>query len=352
MPPPKPFIPAFLPPATIPSSTGTALPASRPCAAPRYTPPTCKVDEPAPAPRRLRPKRKASAFENTLDDLTMKRLGRGSMYYGERPAEAESPDMPADDLLLKADPVLVMGGTGRTGQWVALGLVNQGFNVRVLARSFAAAERLFGPSGSNLDVMPGDLSCADDVAAAIDGAVAVVVASGAPWWWPGGYDAVDVQGVRNLLEACRGAPSVRRIVLISTANGDSPRGRAKREAEALVRESGLPYVILRAAPLSDAEGGLCHIELTPGEEIAGKRGELSRVDLAQSVCQALVYDRSISELKEEDPEGEFDFPSCVVTVRNTKEPYEPDKRFWKTQFNKISDAYREKTNAEEEDAVE
>lgn len=279
----------------------------------------------------------------------MKRMGRGTIFYGERapePDDEEDDPIPDGDLL-KPDPVLLAGGTGRTGQWIALGLRNQSFNVRCFTRSFQRAEDIFGPSGSNLDVFEGDLARMDDVYDAVNGSIAIVCAAGAPWWRPGGLQAVDVKGVVNLVEAAKKAGGVSRFVLISSADATSARGKAKRSAEEVVKASGLPYVIVRAAALKDAEGGRNTIQVQPGEAAAEAGKEISRVDLAQCVCQALVYDRAVKRLKEEDPEGEFNFPDCVLTVANGKGEYEPDKRFWKKTFNRISDAYR----VEEEEDV-
>lgn len=110
--------------------------------------------------RRKRPKAPASGpnyFERNVDDLVGKRLGRGNIYYGERIGVKTDEELASErgeqaeegDEYLKEDPVVVIGGTGRTGQWITLGLVNQNFNVRVFTRVFERAERLFGPSGSN-----------------------------------------------------------------------------------------------------------------------------------------------------------------------------------------------------------
>lgn len=101
-----------------------------------------------------RPSRKETQFDRAVDDLLSKKYGRGYIYYGERARlqtdEEEEEQQPQIDEYLKDDAVLVVGGTGRTGQWITLGLLNQNFNVRVLTRDYDRAEKLFGPSGSNV----------------------------------------------------------------------------------------------------------------------------------------------------------------------------------------------------------
>eukprot|EP00177_Eucheuma_denticulatum_P005540 GFKZ01010068.1.p2 GENE.GFKZ01010068.1~~GFKZ01010068.1.p2 ORF type:complete len:387 (+),score=41.21 GFKZ01010068.1:155-1162(+) len=309
--------------------------------------PQCKSKSEESKQRRRRPARRPTAFENTIDDLTMKRMGRGTIYYGERVSSNDSFEDEEDDEenLLKPDPVLVAGATGRTGQWIALGLMNQGFNVRSFSRSFENAEKLFGPSGSNLDVFQGNLTNFDQVYDAVDGSVGVVCAAGSPWWIPGGLDAVDVTGVENLINASLKAGGISRFVLISTANPTSPRGKAKRRAEELLIQSGLPYVIFRATTLSNGQGGMSTISMAVTDD--GSIGKLTRIDLAQAICQALVYDRAISRLKQQDPDAEFDFPNSIVNITNGNEPYVPDKRFWRREFNRISDACRDRTATDE-----
>lgn len=342
------------------------------------TPPNGNDPKPPSTRRtRKRPVRKPSAFEETIDNMTMKRMGRGTIYYGPRPTyddptadaaqsaadpdpEGDGDDVDVDDGTLKPDAVLVTGATGRTGQWIALGLLNQDFNVRCLSRSFDAVERIFGPSGANVDVFEGDLTRPSDVEPAVDGALAIVVASGAPLWrltLPGA--AVDAVAAQNLAAAAkRNHPaSVSRIVLISSAASQGPRAAGKRAAERLVRECGVPYVIVRVGKLTDEEGGIKRVSMRPvpsavrggGEGMAEGQGEegedalrpISRLDLAQCVCQALVYDRKVRALRQDDPDGDFEFPNCVMTAENLDEEFVADKRFWTTQFSKISSAFQD-----------
>lgn len=107
--------------------------------------------------RPSRPVRRASQFDRAVDDLMMKKYGRGHIYYGERArfgegelSAEEEGALQSEDEYLKDDAILVVGGTGRTGQWIALGLLNLGFNVRVFTREFKRAEGIFGPTGANV----------------------------------------------------------------------------------------------------------------------------------------------------------------------------------------------------------
>jgi hypothetical protein len=100
-----------------------------------------------------KPPARSVQFNRAVDDLMGKKYGRGYIYYGEPDRLKTDPvqdDELAQDELLKENAILVVGGTGRTGQWITLGLLNQGFNVRVLTRRFENSEKLFGPSGSNV----------------------------------------------------------------------------------------------------------------------------------------------------------------------------------------------------------
>lgn len=294
----------------------------------------CTADADTPRVRQ-RPKRKrakASRMLNVMDDMTLKKYGRGNIFYGDRElagASDDDDDTEPEMEILSPNAVLVAGGTGRTGQWITLGLLNQGFNVRVLTRSFERAESLFGESGANVNVFEGDLSDPAPLADATAGAAAVVFAAAAPWWQPAGA-AVAGRGAANLAEAARKAGTVKRFVLVSAG------GAPGAEAERALRESGVEHVVVRAAKLQDREGGLEDIEVSlAGGEAKGVQGTLTRVDLAQVVCQALVHDRFIRRMQEEDPGGGFVFPSCTVTAANGSAPFVPDPMFWRRSFSKL-----------------
>jgi uncharacterized protein YbjT (DUF2867 family) len=125
---------------------------------------------------------------------------------------------------------LVTGATGTLGTPTVTRLRAAGHDVRALSRR----------SGPGLTT--GDLLTGAGLRAAVDGVDAVVhLATG-----PRGKG--DVEATRTLLQAA-GDAGVRHLVLISIVGiDDIPLGyyRDKRVIERLVRESGLPFTLLRA----------------------------------------------------------------------------------------------------------
>lgn len=314
-----------------------------------------------PSSRRAPPRRRLSAFEATLDNLTMKRMGRGTQYYGERveadvdDAESiatEDADGSETESLgdLRPDAVVVTGGTGRTGQWVCLGLANNGFTVRVVTRSIPRAEAIFGPAGSNVDIFNADITQTRTLARAFAAASALVICSAAPRWLPFSHEAVDVRGVENAVRMAVKAGSVRRVILISDAGVSSVHARAKRRSEQIVKDCGIPYVIVRAAALRDAEGGRRQIDVRPvvSDSTALKIKPVTRIDLAQCICQALVHHRRIETILQEDPTSGASFPNCVVTIANSDGAYVPNRRFWTSVFSRVSETFTVPSETEEE----
>jgi len=295
---------AFLAPAPPSFSFRTPPPTIHPSSAPRpYTRarPTCTA-----APQRRR-KRKPDAppqaaartsrgFLGVLDDMMEKQYGRGKLYYGPSAMRKQEETALVDDAGaeedewedLKPNPVLVAGGTGRSGQWVVLGLLNQGFNVRVLTRSFERAEQLFGESGGNVDVFEADLNATNDddveLAAAVRGARAVVFIAGngsTSWFGAGPPPPAAI----NLLEiVSREAPDIHRFVLVA-------QGKHQDAAESRLVSGSIPYVVVRPGKLSDEEGGLKTIRIssassdTPSSLASNANAnQITRLDLAQVVC--------------------------------------------------------------------
>lgn len=140
--------------------------------------------------------------------------------------------------------VLVTGGTGVLGRELVQRLVRDGHDVRVLSRRANAEISDFA------QLAPGDLETGRGIAAAVKGAEVIVHCATSH------REAreVDVEGTRRLLLAARshGSPHVVFVSRVGAEEDPLPYFEAKLEAEKLVRESGLPWSILRATPLHDS----------------------------------------------------------------------------------------------------
>ena len=101
--------------------------------------------------------------------------------------------------------VLVVGATGSIGHLAVEEAIRQGHAVRALVRDTKKARRL--PAGT--DVVVGDLTHVETLAAAIDGVDAIVFTHGSDGDGKAGSERIDYGGVRNVL-AVLGGRSARR----------------------------------------------------------------------------------------------------------------------------------------------
>lgn len=131
-------------------------------------------------------------------------------------------------------PILVTGGTGTLGQLVVARLRAAGREVRVLSR---APHR----STPGLEFVVGDLVTDSGVAAAVAGVSAIVHCAGTK--------KDDALATKNLLRPARALEKPPHVVAVSVVGADKVPSTfmlTKLEAERLVRDSGLPWTILRA----------------------------------------------------------------------------------------------------------
>lgn len=143
--------------------------------------------------------------------------------------------------------ILVVGATGMLGAPVAQRLAAEGFAVRALVRdAHAARARL----DSAIEAVTGDVTRPETLAPALEGCDGLYVslrgrndvAS---------YEAIEVNGVRNLAAAAARTGRVQRLIYISGAGRTAGNERhfpvrIKAAAEAAIRASGVPFTILRA----------------------------------------------------------------------------------------------------------
>jgi hypothetical protein len=265
--------------------------------------------------------RKLSKNQRLMDDFFGKRLGQGSVFYGERLSDMDDEeyskkveakndnDARLELKALRENPVLVIGATGKTGQWVVTDLLSKGFSVRAFVRNLNKAEDLFGWDGSNLDVFEGNVKDLASLTEATRGALAVIYCAGSREILGGNsFDNVAGLGVENAIKAAQesgrtpgGAPSVRKFILLSSIGVSRPDEygflgkllgdplRAKARGEEALRKSKLEsYCIVRAGGLRDGDGMKRAIEIGQGDPF-GRCG-VSRLDVANMLVQALVQD--------------------------------------------------------------
>ena len=144
--------------------------------------------------------------------------------------------------------VLVVGATGSIGRLVVAEALRQGHAVRALVRDLARARGL--PQEAQLVV--GDLTRAETLAAAVEDITAVVFTHGSSGGGKAGAQQVDYGAVRNVLRALAGrAGRIALMTAIGVTNREGAYNRStqihdwKRRGERLVRASGMPYTIVR-----------------------------------------------------------------------------------------------------------
>jgi uncharacterized protein YbjT (DUF2867 family) len=150
--------------------------------------------------------------------------------------------------------ILITGGTGHLGTAIVARLKEEGHHVRILARHPGVDDAV--------DWIQGDLATGEGVERAVDGVETVIhAATNSPAARRGGLRPldlvrspkdVDVDGTNTLLRAAEDA-GVEHFIHVSIVGLEStarvsPYSRVKLEAERLVRESAVPWSIVRATP--------------------------------------------------------------------------------------------------------
>jgi uncharacterized protein YbjT (DUF2867 family) len=191
--------------------------------------------------------------------------------------------------------VAIAGGHGQVARRLARLLVERGDRVRGLIRK-PEHEGDLRADGAEPVLCDLEAVGPEEVAAAIEGAEAVVFAAGAgPGSGAERKMTVDRDGAIKLIEAARSA-GVRRYVIVSSVGAENPPAgddvfsaylRAKAEADAAVAASELDWTIVRPGMLTDDPGeGRARIQT---ESI---RDRVSRDDVAAVLAAVLHEPRS------------------------------------------------------------
>lgn len=165
--------------------------------------------------------------------------------------------------------VLVVGGSGGVGQLVVASLLNKNVKVRLLLRDPEKATKLFGEQDEDkLEVRKGDTRNQGDLdPSIIEGVTHVICCTGTTAFpsrrWDGDNtpERVDWDGLRNLVSLL--PSTMKRFVLVSsigvTKFNELPWSimnlfgvlKYKKMGEDFLRDSGIPFTIIRAGRLTD-----------------------------------------------------------------------------------------------------
>jgi uncharacterized protein YbjT (DUF2867 family) len=197
--------------------------------------------------------------------------------------------------------ILVLGATGGTGRWIVSQALARGYEVVALVRSLEKARDLKGAK-----LVVGDARDARSLREALKGVDAVVSALGTP---ASPFREVTLlsEVTRALVEAMKAAGVSRLVAITGMGAGDS-RGHGgfvfdklifplllrkvyadKDRQEAIVRQSGLDWVLVRPVVLNDKTGSGTVRALTDLSEVHG--GTISRQDVASFVLDQVSDER-------------------------------------------------------------
>jgi len=167
--------------------------------------------------------------------------------------------------------ILVTGGTGHLGRDLVRGLVAERRNVRLLATRPGTA--------TDVQWAKGDLATGDGIREAMEGVDSVInAATLSPIARRGGVrfadffgtpSSVDVDGTRRLLEASTrvGVQHFLHVSIVGLEGSPLPYAKVKLAGELLVRQSSLPWSVVRAAPyfylVEKMLGGLRRLPIWP-----------------------------------------------------------------------------------------
>ena len=145
--------------------------------------------------------------------------------------------------------IAITGGTGFVGRHLARALIQSGHQVVLIARGVDARDESVR-DGAGVSFAPIGIGSVEELTRAFAGCDAVAHCAGINRALGAQtYEAVHVQGTRNVVQAARAA-GAGKVLLLSflraRRNCSSPYHKSKWQAEEIVRNCGLNYTIIKA----------------------------------------------------------------------------------------------------------
>jgi len=210
--------------------------------------------------------------------------------------------------------VLVTGASGFVGSYVVPELIGHGHRIVALVRSDDAGRIVLGRLGpgerSAVELRPGDVTKPESLGPALAGVDAVVHLVALPRDRDGGASLrlVNTEGTRNVVVGMHDA-GVRRLIHMGAMGvQDDPTlhyASSKAKAEALVRESGLAWTILKPSLQWGERDGFFNIlaglvRISPGIVPVPGSGEsrfqpIAALDVARVIALALAIPETVGQ---------------------------------------------------------
>lgn len=214
--------------------------------------------------------------------------------------------------------VLVAGAHGQTARQLVRMLVEDGHEVRGLVRKEEQMPEVEADGAEPVLVDLEQEEAEGGVGEAVEGCDAIVFAAGAgPGSGAARKETMDYGGAVRLIEAAekRGA---RRYLMLSAMGASDPESGseamqpylfAKARADERLEDSDLDYTIIRPGSLTDEEG----TGRIDAAESLGRRGEISRDDVARTFAAALEAENTYRK-KFEILSGDTPIPEALKAI--------------------------------------
>lgn len=209
--------------------------------------------------------------------------------------------------------IVVTGATGQLGRHVITALLAGGVPAAEIVATGRAVEKLAEFASQGVEVKAVDYSDADSVAAAVQGATRVLLISGSEV-------GQRLAQHKTVIDAAKAA-GVELLAYTSIANADTTGMKLAgehQETEALLRESGVPFVLLRNGWYLEnyteqlqgtlAQGGLA------GSAGDGKVSAASRADYAAAAAAVLTADDQAGKVYELGGDVAFSLPELAAEI--------------------------------------